>query len=370
MCFGREGEFRMKGQKVVSFILFILTVVWLFPATFVNASDRLPSGLNASSTYDVISLTKLTYSKAGSRCIMDMYIPKNKSGECGLILYIHGGAWTSNSKSDYTQTAHDDCSKYGVATIAINYRYASESVDAFDILDDISASLSKAKEVASQYGLRLTKVMLTGISAGAHLSMLYAYSRADSAPIKPVCVFEYAGPTDLTNPKLLETSFGPEEMMKCLSYLSNTKITNKATQRANAKALLKVSTVSYVTKNSAPTVVCHGTRDTVVDYSEAENIVAALKKAGATYELITFNSNHATWKDTSSSAYAQTRFDYYVNTYLQPDNSQPSGGSSSTFSSLLKWIAGWAKNPLTILLGYGIVLPIALVTSPIWIWFS
>ncbi|MBQ7580115.1 MAG: alpha/beta hydrolase fold domain-containing protein [Clostridia bacterium] len=260
----------------------------------------------------VLALSKVTYSTASTRCFMDMYIPTNRIGNCGLIVFIHGGGWTTGSNKDYSVTAREKCIEYGVATIAINYRYASESTTAFDILNDIGASVAKAKECATEYGLNLDKLILSGTSAGAHLAMLYAYSRADSSAVKPTGVVEYSGPSDLSNPKLLDSYLGEENMSRFFSYLSGAAITDKESQKANAEALLDVSPVKYVTKDSAPTIICHGTRDIVVDYSEAENIANAFKNAGATYELLSFNANHSINKDEKMLAYSQERFYDYV----------------------------------------------------------
>lgn len=268
---------------------------------------------------DVLSLSKISYSSAATRCVMDLYLPKTRIGGCPLVIYLHGGAWTSSSNKEYTQTAYAKCAEFGIATLAINYRYASESVNAFDMLDDIQASLAKAKEVAAGYGLELNKVLLTGYSAGAHLSMLYAYSRADVSPIKPVCVFEQSGPVDLTNPKLLQSTLGTETMYDCISWLSGTKVTDERSLIENSEAILAVSPIKYVNSNCVPTVICHGKRDLVIDYSEAEKLVSAFKEYGVTYELITFNSNHALYKDVLMSAYSEAAFADLIDSYFYND---------------------------------------------------
>lgn len=272
------------------------------------------SSINSS---EVVSLKKVSYDTKSSKNTMDLYLPCCSLGSCGLIVYIHGGAWTSSSNSLYSKTAYEDCLKYGVATAAINYRYASETVDASDILDDIEASVAKAKEIAAQYELDLTKLMLTGQSAGGHLSMLYAYTRADVSPVKPVCMLEETGSADFTKPIYWQSTLGTETVSNVLSWLSGETITDAESQAAASEALKTISPLYYIDENSVPTVICHGKRDLVIDYSEATDIANALEENGVPYELITFKSNHATYKDAETTAYAATRFAFLVDKYLR-----------------------------------------------------
>ena len=141
------------------------------------------------------------------RQILDLYIPKESDGTIGLVLMIHGGAWIAGDKNAYGA----DMLRYvsedvGLAAAAINYRYLSETVNLHDIIDDIDLALQFIKEKGEENGVTIDKAMLTGTSAGAHLSLLYAYSMKDTAPITPACVVSYCGPTDLA--LLLRQQYG------------------------------------------------------------------------------------------------------------------------------------------------------------------
>ena len=133
------------------------------------------------------------------RQVMDLYLPEENDGEVGLVLLIHGGGWIAGDKDGYEAALKTCCNDLGFAAAAINYRYISEKIDMYDIIDDIDASLAKIKETAASKGITINKVLLTGSSAGAHLSMLYAYSQKDTAPITPVAVVSNCGPTDLSD---------------------------------------------------------------------------------------------------------------------------------------------------------------------------
>ena len=46
------------------------------------------------------------------------------------------------------------------------------------------------------------------------------------------------------------------------------------------------SPITYVRSNSPPLLILHGTADTTVNVKQSEMLAAALKKAGATFELV------------------------------------------------------------------------------------
>lgn len=268
-------------------------------------------------TGGIVSLKGVSYGSAGERNEMDIYLPANMSGDCALIVYIHGGAWVFGSRNDYSPTAYADCAKYGVVTASISYRYASDSVNGHAILDDIQAAVAKAKEVAASYGLNLTKMMTTGGSAGGHLSLLYAYARRYVSPVEPVCVFDQCGPTNLASSSYWNSNLGEKTIAALLSWMSSSTVINRETQVANASALLSVSPVNYLS-NAVPTIICHGEHDNTVSKNESTNLYNALIALGVPTEFIHYpNSSHTLSGDPDVTLYATTRFEYLVNTYLK-----------------------------------------------------
>lgn len=273
-------------------------------------------GGSTGSTSGVIIIKDVQYG-SDVRNVMDIYLPQNKSGNCGLIMNIHGGAWTYGSKEYTTSSAYGDCVNYGVATAAISYRYLSSSVDGSDLMDDVQAAVAKAKEVAAQYGLNLDRLMTTGGSAGGHMAMLYAYSRASVSAVKPVCVVSLSGPTDLSNSAYWDSSISKSDMRNLLSWISGKTITGSITQNYYKNDLLNVSPINYAA-NAVPTVICHGMKDTTVDYSDATRLVQKLASLGKTYDFIAFpNSGHGLEADPEQSAQASQKYTEYVNTYLK-----------------------------------------------------
>ena len=116
------------------------------------------------------------------RNIYNLYIPysalKNKDKINGVFLFIHGGAWVSGTKEDIEFL----CSRYakmGYITSTMGYTVMSGEYPEFNIyriLDEISACILNIKKQLNSLGFNNLEMALGGISAGAHIALLYGYS--------------------------------------------------------------------------------------------------------------------------------------------------------------------------------------------------
>ena len=250
----------------------------------------------------------------------DLVFPKKTSGELGLILCIHGGGWVEGSKNDYTKNLFQVSEEKGLAAACINYRYVSEDICFSDELDDITSALSAIKAKGAKYGVNFNKVLLTGISAGGHLSLLYAYTRKDTAPVEPVCVVELCGPTDLENPffysekNRVGASVGTEYFRNIISngigYCID--LENNA-----GSALKKFSPINFVSKNTVPTIFGHGEIDDIVPYQNAVDLDTKLTEYDVEHTFVSFpNSNHEC-EDKESISKIMNLFFEYADKYLK-----------------------------------------------------
>ncbi len=207
-----------------------------------------------------ILLNQYYTDKKDERQKYDLVFPKGAKGNLGLVLCIHGGGWVEGSKDSYTSSLFQVSEDKGVAAACINYRYISEKICYDDELEDISSALAAIKAKGTEYGVIFDKVLLTGISAGGHLSLLYAYTRRDSAPIKPSCVVELCGPTDLENSffysveNRIGASVGTEYFRKIISNGIGFDIDLDNFDSAR-NAMKKYSPINYVDQNTVPTVL-------------------------------------------------------------------------------------------------------------------
>lgn len=263
------------------------------------------------------------YTKARSkRQTYDLVIPKSASGSMGLILCIHGGGWVEGNKDDYTSSLMRISEEKGFAAACMNYRYVSEAVGFDDILDDVSGTLSAIREIGAACGVCFDRVLLTGISAGGHISLLYAYTRRDTAPIPPVCVVELCGPTDFedgfyySDENSVNHAVGPEYFRGIISRGVHYNI-DPDDLAAAAPALRQYSPVNFIDKDTVPTVFGHGEQDTIVPYQNALDLDAKLTACGVEHTFVSFPDSGHGCEDKPSMSKMMALFFQYADTYLR-----------------------------------------------------
>lgn len=137
----------------------------------------------------------------------DLYVPSSsktpRNQKHTVILFIHGGAWTMGVKTDVNPYIHDFASK-GYITATIKYTLLRNEMDdpslsIFRNLDEIDACIKSIKNSLVSLGFDTSKTQLVigGASSGAHLAMLYAYSRGKESAIPIKFVVDGVGPVDI-----------------------------------------------------------------------------------------------------------------------------------------------------------------------------
>ncbi|MBR3768190.1 MAG: alpha/beta hydrolase [Clostridia bacterium] len=250
---------------------------------------------------------------------VDIFIPKNVKSDFGIILFIHGGGWHSGDKSVHHGDAQHFCN-LGYICATMNYRFVSDDINVFDELDDITSALKIIKDKCAQYGFNIEKLILSGGSAGGHLSLLYAYTRKKEAPIIPVAACVYCPPVNCNAPDFLLGIKGEFEdwkyeiLSKCCGFqINKVDFFNKEQQTA----LKKISPEEYVSEISVPTAVFHGKFDELVPLEHIHNFVRKLNEAGIKNNLLIYeNSDHALDKDHDTALQAKNIINDYAQMYF------------------------------------------------------
>ncbi len=253
------------------------------------------------------------------RHTVDIFIPENIKNESGVIFYIHGGGWTS-----YDKTVHyPDCEHFaslGYLCASMNYRYVDEKTVIDDELDDITKAVGKVKEVCHENGFNTEKILLLGGSAGAHLALMYAYTRKDESPLTPVCVCAYCPPSKLETTDFLLGISGEFEEWKydVLSKACGIKVNGENLLcEKQQTALRRISPFYYVNESIVPTAVFHGVKDELVPFEHAVEFVELLNEKGVENDfLILENSGHAQDKDPEKMLEAKMIIEKYAGKYF------------------------------------------------------
>ncbi len=287
-------------------------IISIIMSAFLSFFNLIGVMLGMENTYKFENVSYGTH----ERHTLNLYIPADKES-VGLVLMIHGGAWIAGDKADYAGEV-ERVLGMGYAVASVNYRYISEEVNLIDVTDDIQLAVAKIKELSEKRNVEINKMVLTGISAGGHLAMLYAYSRDEVSAIKPVAVLDYCGPTDLSDDAYyFDNGIGDSEYVaQILSWAGGYKHTF-ATREEAKEALWNVSPLKYVDADTVPTVINHGMADDIVPFSNAVSLRDKFDSLGITYEFNAYpNSGHGLNSDEANMKKADELYSKYLETYL------------------------------------------------------
>jgi acetyl esterase/lipase len=119
-----------------------------------------------------------------------------KTANSPTVIFVHGGGWTTNDKSQFDTKALS-LQEQGIAVFNINYRLDSSTVSAFPMeVDDVKAATQWAMAHAAQYNADPANVTLLGGSAGGQLVGMAAIQLNNAASGTVKRVVTLSGPTD------------------------------------------------------------------------------------------------------------------------------------------------------------------------------
>jgi len=248
----------------------------------------------------VTEMKDLSYGSSAAQK-MDLYLPKSCYSKCSaIVVYIHGGGWTGGDKETYDNSCKNTA-KRDYAAVTINYRMLGEGADLDDMLADITSALNLAIAKAAEQGITLQKAAFTGASAGGHLAMMYAFKNQNTFPLPVAFCASQCGPSNFTDLRFFEESTNTNDFYTVVSGLIG-KTLNKTTFNDLQPELKTASPVTYINKNTPPTIVAQGQKDYLVRYSQATDVYDAFYKAGAKCDLILYpNSDHGLSSDPDCS---------------------------------------------------------------------
>lgn len=227
-------------------------------------------------------IPNITYLTANNwEAKLDVYVPRNPAGPNATLIYIHGGGWVGGSK-ETSWLAIVPYLEAGWSVVNVGYRLARVSL-APAAAEDCRCALRWVIRNAKEYNFDTSKLVVTGHSAGGHLSltsgMLPASAGLDrqcpgNEELKVAAIVNWFGITDVVD--LLD---GPNTQSYAVAWLGSMTNREEVARRA--------SPLTYVRAGLPPTITIHGDADPTVPYSHAVRLHEALNKAGVTNQLVT-----------------------------------------------------------------------------------
>jgi acetyl esterase/lipase len=186
-----------------------------------------------------------------SRQKLDVYSPEGAKDR-PVVVFFYGGSWTAGSRGLY-RFVGAALAERGIVTVLPDYRlYPQVKFPLF--LDDGALAVAWAQQHAQEFGGDPHRIVLMGHSAGGHEAAFLAYDRQllQKAGANPDWIVGLVG---LSGPYALEPN----------SDVLNTIFASPYTEA-------QWQPVRFVTPQSPPTLLVHGTADDVVSIRHAEKL--------------------------------------------------------------------------------------------------
>ena len=210
---------------------------------------------------------------ANPRQTLDLYIPEAKTeSPYPVVLWIHGGAWRKGSK-DHPGRALK-AAGLNCAIVSINYRLTSEKSWPAQIYD-CKAALRWVKANAKKHHLDAERIVVWGASAGGHLVTFMGTTQNhpdldgklgshidQSTTVKGV--INFFGPTDFLVMNQQGSSMDHNSASSPEGQLLGGEV---SALKARAKL---ASPFHQLSKDDAPILTVHGTKDPLVPYLQGK----------------------------------------------------------------------------------------------------
>ncbi len=218
------------------------------------------------------------YSRVGKkRLLLDVYQPAKAGSKRPAVLQIHGGGWVLGSRRDQGLPLLYHLASHGWVGFNVDYRLSPRATFP-DHLVDIKRALAWIREHADEYGVDPDFVVVTGGSAGGHLTALMALTQNDpsyqpgfeSADTRVQAAVPFYGVYCFVDRLKL---YGPEFFSMLIEPL-----VMKAKLAEEPEKFHQASPLDRVSEDAPPFFVIHGDRDTLAPVQYARELVRRLRE--------------------------------------------------------------------------------------------
>ena len=224
---------------------------------------------------DVRVLRDVPYTEGGKRAMLDIYLPADQPlKNAPVLLQIHGGAWMISKKEEQGLLLMNQLAASGWICVATNYRLAPKHRWPAQIID-VKRAIAWVRENIAEYGGDPDYIVVTGGSAGGHLTALAALTpnRKEWQP-----GFE---DTDTTVAAAVPF-YGVFDFMGDDGYHRTMRDTLSRLvfeRGATSDDFTTASPVHHVADAAPEFLVIHGTNDTLARVDQAREFVRVLDAA-------------------------------------------------------------------------------------------
>ncbi len=220
-------------------------------------------------------------SPQGEHLQLNLARPKQIDGLAPAVVCIHGGGWAAGSREGWNEGCKR-LAERGFVAVTLSYRFAPKFPYPAAI-EDVKAGVRWLRANAERLKIDPNRIGAVGDSAGGHLAMMLGSSgvtrRFDTAgenldrTSAVQCVVNIYGPADMTRMAEVKAATGP-----LTGFLGDA-------QQQRERYIL-ASPIAWVTPDSPPMLMIHGTKDDIVPLEQSQRMHDRLQAAGVPCEML------------------------------------------------------------------------------------
>ena len=230
------------------------------------------------------------YLAAGPRrATIDIYRPAAKSDLAEsrharpAVLFLHGGSWIGGSAAAWRADPAEmvvRLAQQGMVVFAVDYRLARPGAPSWPaVVADLREAVRWVRRNGDEFGIDPGRIVVIGISAGAHLAGLLGTLAEERGPdgvsSRVQAVVSFYGPSDVAS--LMSSRRLSHEPVRTL-------LGDGPSRSANLTA--EASPISHVTHDDPPFLLLHGSDDRWVPMDQSVRMAFTLAMVGVPHRLI------------------------------------------------------------------------------------
>ena len=243
----------------------------------------------------------------GHSLLLDLHVPDGP-GPFPAAILVHGGGFDGGNRATNMSPTFQPLADAGFAWFSIDYRMAPEFRFP-QAKEDIDTAIKWVKANAKTYKVNVSKIVLSGESAGGYL---VNYAAAHETPAtKVAAVVDFYGPVDYEKIARQRAEYPARFNMTSINGHkakggSIFFFGAEGYDEASYAKLKEISPNEAIHKGMPPFLEIHGTRDDQVPYEQSTMMCDALHKVGVACQIITIEAGGhgmSSWKDADQQHY-------------------------------------------------------------------
>ena len=217
----------------------------------------------------------------------DLFIPPNKEKNRPAILIVHGGGWREGDRKQLRGYGIL-LAREGFVCLCSSYRLSTEDIWPAQI-QDVNCAIRYLRSNHEDLGIDPDRIGITGNSAGGHLSLMAGLKDYDKS-------FEGEGGHEgfSSEIKAICAIYPPAKIRKIENTDPIIDAYRMLMGEADQEQYDKASPLLHINNDFPPTMLVHGSSDSVVRLKDSTDLYQKLKEENVPVELHIFSEeDHA-----------------------------------------------------------------------------